>query len=74
VDPEEAEDAILDPHAVSMPAYNVGREGRYALVGRVDDSGRYLFVVYTHRRTKIRVITARDATDREKRRYGTRGK
>ncbi len=35
VEPEEAEDAVLDPDRVSMPAYNVGRERRYALVGRV---------------------------------------
>jgi len=73
-EPEEAEDAVLDPDGVGMPAYNIRRERRWALVGRVEGSGRLLFVVYTHRRGRIRVVTARDAEPQEKRRYVTRGK
>jgi uncharacterized DUF497 family protein len=56
-----------------MPAYNVGRERRWALLGATEE-GRRLYVVYTRRRGRIRVVSARDATPREKRRYRKRGK
>ena len=58
---------------IAAAAYNVPREKRWALLGATE-AGRILFVVYTHRHDDIRVITARDATDRQKRRYRKRGK
>ncbi|MBA3552183.1 MAG: BrnT family toxin [Actinobacteria bacterium] len=73
VEPYEAEEAVLDPGRANTDAYNVGRERRWALLGATED-GRRLFVVYTHRRDLVRVISARDATPREKRRYRKRGK
>ncbi|PNY81271.1 BrnT family toxin [Deinococcus koreensis] len=69
VEPAEAEDALSDPDAVpafARPA-NDG-EWRGALVGQTED-GRYLTVIFTYRADLIRVVTARDATDTEKRRY-----
>ena len=67
----EAEEALLDPGRIGTPARNVGRETRRAALGATE-AGRVLFVVYTRRRGKVRVVTARDAEDREKRRYRRR--
>ncbi len=43
-------------------------ESRYFVLGRTD-FGRLLFVVFTIREKLIRVISARDMTKREERRY-----
>ena len=66
----EAEEALLDPGRIGSPAsaYNVSGESRWAALGATE-SGRVLFVVFTRRREKVRVVTARDAEVREKRRY-----
>jgi uncharacterized DUF497 family protein len=64
----EAEEALLDPDRIGIPARKVARETRRAALGTTE-AGRVLFVVYTRRRGKIRVVTARDAENREKRRY-----
>ena len=74
IEPEEAEEAILDPDRIGAAAYNAGQERRWALLGATEAAGRILFVVYTRGRGRIRVITAREATVREKRRYRKRGK
>ena len=42
-------------------------EERFVIVGMVDN--QMLFVSYTLRREKIRIISARDAEPRERRRY-----
>ncbi len=73
VDPYEAEEALLDPCRIPAPAYQVSGEVRRALLGATV-GGRLLFIVFTHRRGQIRVITARDATARERRRYRRQGK
>ncbi|HEV8421282.1 MAG TPA: BrnT family toxin [Actinomycetota bacterium] len=73
VDPEEAQEAVLDPGGLGAPAYDVGCEKRSALLGATE-SGRVLFVVYTTRRGRTRVVTPRDATRSEKRRYRRQGK
>ncbi len=73
VEPDEAEQAVLDPRRVGTPAYNMGRERRWALLGATEE-GRVLFVVYARRRGLVRVVTARDATPRERGRYRKRGK
>jgi len=73
VEPEEAEEALLDPGRVPAPAYDDAGEERRAILGKTGD-GRLLFVIFTHRRRYIRVITARDATTPERRRYRGRGK
>ncbi len=71
VEPWEAEEAMLDPDRVGASARNVSGERRFAVVGSTE-SGRMLFVVFTRREERIRVITARDADDSEKRRYRRR--
>ncbi len=71
VEPWEAEEALLDPGRIRTPAHRVGRETRQAALGATE-TGRVLLVVYTRRKGKVRVVTARDAENREKRRYRRR--
>jgi uncharacterized DUF497 family protein len=73
VEPEEAEDALLDPRRVVRGAYNVAGEKRSAVVGAAG-SGRLLFVVFVRRGDLIRVVSARDAVESEKRAYRRRRK
>lgn len=70
---EEAEEAILDPLRIAAPAYRGSEERRRGLLGATA-AGRLLFLVFTHRNERVRVVTARDASQREKRRYRTQGK
>lgn len=74
IDFEEAEEALLDPRRIPAPAYR-GADGerRRGTLGMTVD-GRLLFVAFATRGPLVRVITARDATAREKRRYESRGK
>ena len=44
-------------------------EGRYYALGRTNDD-RHLFIVFTIRNNRIRVISARDMNRRERRVYG----
>ena len=66
---DEAEEALLDPRRVGIPAVRVGSERRRATLGRTEEV-RYLVVVYATRHGKVRVVTARDAARSERRRYG----
>lgn len=71
VAPTEAEEAFADRRGFSVPAYSTPTEQRGALVGATED-GRVLFVVYTQRGTRIRIVTARDADPAFRRRYRRR--
>lgn len=73
VEPYEAEEVVLDLHRIGTSAYDVESERRWALLGATEE-GRVLFVVFTRREGRIRIITARDAELAEKRRYRGRGK
>ena len=73
MEPEEAEEALLDPRRISRDVYNIAGERRRGAVG-TSEAGRILFVVFTSRRGRVRIITARDATLVEKRRYRRQGK
>lgn len=66
--PQEAEDALLDPRRVGAAAYSVAAERRSAVIGATQ-AGRVLFVVYTWRGRKVRIVTARDADQAQRRRY-----
>lgn len=69
ITPEEAEEAVTDPRAIPTKSYRGPTgEPRNALVGQTS-AGRYLAVVLTRRASLLRVVTARDATSSEKRRY-----
>ena len=69
--PEEVEEALLDPWRVAATAYQVPGERRRAALGATA-IGRLLFVVFIRRGTLLRVVTARDATTREKSQYRRR--
>ena len=66
VTPEEVEEAIYD----DRPIWHKGTLESYCLYGQAM-SGRYLFIVLRRndRRTLLKVITARDMEDKEKRYY-----
>jgi uncharacterized DUF497 family protein len=68
VDRWEAEEAVLDPDRYPLSRGRHGSEYRYALVGRTE-AGRTLTVVSVRRGPRLRVITARDASQRELRLY-----
>jgi uncharacterized DUF497 family protein len=68
VSPEEAEEAILDPRQVPDVAYSTPTERRYAIVGATE-SGRILFVVFTMRRGRVRIVTAYSAPRKARLRY-----
>jgi uncharacterized protein len=66
---EEASTVFGDPMSVTIrdPDHSAG-EMRFVDVG-LSRSGRLLIVAYTERRGRIRIITARTATRREKMSY-----
>jgi uncharacterized DUF497 family protein len=66
--PEEVEQVFLDPRKKGTSSRRTENEKRWAIIGQTY-SGRILFVVYTKRDARIRVVTARDATISEKRLY-----
>lgn len=67
-DREGCESVWDDPHRVGIGFARRGGEVRHALLGRTG-AGRLLFVVYTLRSGRVRVVTARDATRSERRTY-----
>lgn len=67
VDPDEAEDAVLDPDRVSFPA----RSGRVGYIGATE-AGRVLVVILDRKGDRWRVVTARDASPNEKKSYRRR--
>jgi uncharacterized DUF497 family protein len=68
VTPEETEEALLDPRRIHISSQHDSDEPRWAILGATED-GRVLFVAYTTRGDLVRVVTARNATQRERRRY-----
>jgi len=71
--PDEVEEAFFDAARVPSPAYTVGKERRRGVVCATS-AGRLLIVITTRRGERIRVVTARDATESEQRQYRRRGK
>ena len=68
---EEAEEALTDSRRIGVSAYDTEEEERWAVVGATI-SGRVLLVVFTRRPGLVRVITARNASAMQKRRYRRR--
>jgi len=63
-----ARDAFKDPFAVEwLDAEQDPHEERYSMIGMAEN--RLLFVAYTMRGEKIRIITARKAEPYERRKY-----
>ena len=69
VEPEEAEEAVEDPAALPFAAHR-GPHGqpRFGVLGATED-GRVLVVVLEERQDRLRVVTARPATEAERARY-----
>ncbi len=66
---EEASTVFADPLSVTIPdPEHSGSEVRFLLLGR-SATGRLLVVAYTERGKRIRIISARPPTRRERRDY-----
>lgn len=66
---QECEEAFFDPQkGILRDTLHSGREERFLLLGKTK-MGRVLFLVFTARGDKIRVISARDINKREKHLY-----
>lgn len=69
VTPYECEQVFFNqPIIVAPDAPHSGAESRFYVLGKTD-AGRLLFVVFSVRRRKIRVISARDMTRKEREVY-----
>ena len=68
VTPLEAEEAFFNFNLTYYDSLHSHTESRYHLLGQTND-GRILFIVFTIRRQKIRVISARAANEKERRIY-----
>lgn len=65
----ESEEIFFNvPLIVAMDALRKNKEQRYFALGKTD-SNRHLFIAFTIRTRRIRVISARDMTSSEERRY-----
>lgn len=69
--PEDVEEALEDPRRLYVPAYSTETERRWGIVGAASD-GRIIFVVYTRRSGRVRVVTARSASGWHEREYRRR--
>ena len=62
---EECEEVFFDPRKkIAKDIFHSDRELRYILIGATRNE-RYLFIVFTVRKTKIRVVSARDLNCKE---------
>jgi len=70
VTPWECEQVFFNvPLVVADDRVHSTVEPRYYVLGRTD-AGRRLFIVFTTRKRRIRVISARDMSPKERRTYG----
>lgn len=69
VEPEEAQEAVQDPAALPFAAHR-GPQGqpRFGVL-RATEAGWVLVVVLEERQGRLRVVTARPATEAERARY-----
>ena len=66
---QECEEVFFDPRKrILKDILHSGGEGRHILLGK-SKSGRLLFIVFTLRKNKIRVISARDLNEKERKLY-----
>lgn len=66
---EECEEVFFDPHKrIVQHVLYMGKEERFLLIGKTRRE-RILFVVFTIRGRKIRVISARDLNRKERQLY-----
>ena len=67
--PREAEQPFFNDHLIIFDEKHSVKEKRYQLIGETNDR-RILFIVFTIRGQKIRVISARSASQKERINYG----
>jgi uncharacterized protein len=69
VEDKEAEEAFFDEAKKTFKDHvHSGKEERFRIVGKTK-KGRILFIVFTIRKNKIRIISARDINRKEVRLY-----
>jgi len=68
---DDVEEVLDDPHRLHVPAYSTETERRWGIVGATGD-GRLVFVVYTRRSGRLRVVTARPTSVWHDRQYRRR--
>jgi uncharacterized protein len=64
----DAEAVLFDPNALSFEDITAQGEQRFVAIG-VDHLWRLLVVIYTNRGSNVRLISARQATRSERRKY-----
>ncbi|NCN82350.1 MAG: BrnT family toxin [Candidatus Pacebacteria bacterium] len=65
VSTQEAEEVFFDPkRKIAKDFLHSKKEDRYLVIGKTS-SGRKLFIVFTPRNKKIRIVSARDLNKRE---------
>ena len=64
----DAEAVLFDPVALTRDDPDAIGEARFVTVG-VDVAGRVLVLVYTYREDRIRIVSVRKATRKEKAQY-----
>lgn len=69
ITPEEAEQPFLNYHLIVFDERHSTTERRYQLLGATN-TDRILFIVFTIRGSKIRIISARSANKKERSNYG----
>ncbi len=70
ITPEEAESVFADDYSLIIPDERHSiKENRFIIVGK-SDKKRNLFVVFTTRKEKIRIISARGMHKKEGETYG----
>ena len=70
ISPHEAEEAFLDEKAIVLRDVEHSQEEvRYILIGKTSEK-KILFIVFTLRARRIRIISARTANSKEKSEYG----
>ena len=68
VDFADAVIALEDELAITLADPDATDEERFISLG-VDAYGRLLVTVFTHRNSEIRIISSREATNKERKRY-----
>lgn len=65
VDDKEAEEPFLDEHKVIfIDVFHLEKEERFVLIGKTQNK-RLLYIIFTKRGKKIRIISARDINRKE---------
>ena len=64
----DAESVLFDPMTLTIEDQIIDQEQRFLSVGS-DSFGRILVIVYTYHGEKIRLISARKATPKERKHY-----